>query len=208
MKETPKAKQAWLDYLAMGAERSLEKLTQHYVAEHPKYSKSTVGTVLRLLSRWSIVHGWQSRLAEIADEERQAIIKRGIAEKQNRIDDYDDLRRRLKQVIDERAEQHPVIEELIASPAAGASSGLMVLTVRYLPGGGRVEEWGVDTGTIKALMDVNKQAAQEMGQWTEKKELTGKDGGAIQHNHRLDLSSLSDEELILLERITGKLTNS
>jgi hypothetical protein len=36
----------------------------------------------------------------------------------------------------------------------------------------------VDTAYLKALTDLEKQAAIEAGQWTEKRETTGKDGGS------------------------------
>jgi transposase len=41
----------------------------------------------------------------------------------------------------------------------------------------------------------------------EKREVSGPEGGPIEHNHHMDLSSLTDEELAVLERVTGKLTN-
>lgn len=40
-------------------------------------------------------------------------------------------------------------------------------------------EVAVDTAYLKALADLEKQAAIETGDWTEKRELTGKDGAAI-----------------------------
>ena len=36
-----------------------------------------------------------------------------------------------------------------------------------------VEEFRVDTGLLKELRETEKQAAQELGQWAEKHEVTG-----------------------------------
>lgn len=193
MRETAKAKKAWADYVSLGADRSLEKLLA-------RYQNATDFPTRRImtLKDWSRHFDWQARLSDIAEQERAAIVKRGIADKQNRIDDYHDLRSRLKKVVVERERQHENIDDLVASPAAGASSGLMVLTVRYLPGGGRVEEWALDSGLVKSLLEVNKQAAQELGEWTEKKELTGKDGGPI------EISDVRDELARRLNRFAAR----
>lgn len=48
--------------------------------------------------------------------------------------------------------------------------------------------------------------ARHLGMFTTKVEVTGKDGGPVQHQHApADLSDLSDEDLDALERITAKL---
>jgi|GEM_PF-6585379 len=167
MRETPKARQAFADYLAMGSGRSLEKLLEQY-RQQSGSGTSVPSLRYRTLADWSRAHNWQTRLVEIAEQERQAVIARGIAEKQNRIDALNDRWLRMRRVIEERAEHHPnVIPE-----AAGADTGLMVLTIRYLPNGTRVEEWAVDTGVLKELREHEKQAAIEMGEWTEKREDT------------------------------------
>jgi hypothetical protein len=64
-KETPRARQAWADYLALGPGRSLEHLA---VA----YQSSTGSVPTRQLSRlkyWSGVFGWQDRLQAIANDQ-------------------------------------------------------------------------------------------------------------------------------------------
>jgi hypothetical protein len=44
-------------------------------------------------------------------------------------------------------------------------------------------EYAVDTGTLKELRDIEQQVAKELGQIVDKRELTGKDGGPLQHEH-------------------------
>lgn len=214
--EPAKARQAWADYLALGADRSLEALLRRYQAA------SAAPTVrIATLKGWSKRFGWQARLSDIANqqaretEEREAAARRdlqeaGIAERQNRIAALNDRWQRLQQVIDARAEEHKDVP--------GGDTGLLVATVKLVkvydagerkpdeelepqPHGGALQrrhthdvldplkqsvevmEYAVDTGLLKELREHEKQAAQEMGQWTEKQDITS--GGKT-----LDLASL------------------
>ena len=184
MKETPRAKQAFNDYVALGADRSLEKL----LAVYETATKAPPTRRIESLKAWSRTFGWQARLAEIAETERQAIVKRGIADKQNRIDAYNERWGLMRQVIHERAEHHPRVGGDGENEAAGAGTGLMVLTVRFLPSGGRVEEWAVDTALLKEMRETEKQAAQELGQWVEKIAPTDPSG-------QRPFAGLTDEEI-------------
>lgn len=132
-----------------------------------------LGVSRQALAVWKRRPEFAARVDEIVEATRKAILAEGIAHRQNRIDAVNDRWQRLQQVIAERARQHEQIDSLQASPAAGASTGLMVLTVRHLPGGGKVEEWAVDTATLKAMLEHEKQAAIELGQWEEKSQVSG-----------------------------------
>ncbi|MFH0900540.1 MAG: hypothetical protein V2A73_07915 [Pseudomonadota bacterium] len=172
MRETSRAQQAWLDYLAMGGGRSLEKLLALY------QSGTRVAPTVRLrsLKSWSAAFGWQARLADVAGEERQAIVAQGIAARQNRVDAYGDRWARMRQVIAERGADSEMAE------VPGGKTGLLVRTFRTI--GGRsdpqtVEEFAVDTGLLKELREIEKQAAEDMGQWTEKLEHSGPNGKEI-----------------------------
>lgn len=61
--ETPRAKAAWADYVAMGPGRSLESLVRRYQSA----SGSVPTKRLMTLCEWSRTFGWQSRLGTIAD---------------------------------------------------------------------------------------------------------------------------------------------
>jgi len=80
VRETPRAQQAWADYLALGPGRSLAGLLERY-QNAPKASPTTR---LATLKAWSVAYGWQARLSEIADreareaEEREAAYRREI----------------------------------------------------------------------------------------------------------------------------------
>ena len=54
-----------------------------------------------------------------------------------------------------------------------------------------------------------EQAAKEVGgYYTNRRELTGKNGGPIEQSHRLDLSKLNEGELDILERILSKTSDA
>lgn len=173
MRETARAKQAWLDYLAMGGGRSLEKLAEQYRERWQTDGKARVPTVhVARLEVWSATFGWQARLSQVAEEERQAIVAQGIAARQNRIDAYGDRWERMRQVIAERAGDR----ELADTP--GGKTGLLVRTFKAV-GGAIAEEFAVDTGLLREMRELEKQAAEDLGQWADKHEVTGKDGGPI-----------------------------
>lgn len=156
------------------------------------------------LERWKARPEFQARVASIVEETRKAVLARGIADKRARIAALDEDWRRLRRVVEARAEHHPQVKD--ADIAAGAETGALVLTIRYLPGGGRVEEWAVDTALFAEIRAQAKQAAIELGEWTEKSE--SRQTGDINYNLRPDLSRLSLEELRSLERILAGPTDA
>jgi phage terminase small subunit len=132
---------------------------------------------------------------------RAKIEQTGIAHLQSRVDGYNERRNLLLQIVRERS-QH---EDYRDTP--GGKTGLLVHTVKQIGGGltaERVDEFAVDTGLLKELRELEKQAAQDLGQWSEKREVTGKNGGPIQIMPRVDLSQLTDDELEVYAQLTEK----
>lgn len=183
MRESPKAAQAFSDYVALGGSRSLEKLAVS-LCLRPGYAKSTPRTLRRLLQRWSAAHGWQARLVAIAEQERAAIVARGIADRQNRVDALNDRWERMRRVVDERAAD-PEMQSV-----AGGRTGLLVHKLRVV-GTGRnalqVDEYEVDTSLLAEMRATEKQAAQELGQWVEKLAPTDPTGEKEYQDHRAEL---------------------
>lgn len=121
---------------------------------------------------------------------RATIESAGIANQQNRIDAYNERWRLLKQIREERA-----ADDWLAD-VPGGRTGFVVKQLKtvkhhYLPDpddeDGKpsqmlVETWesAVDTGFLKEFRELEKQAAQDVGQWTEKRELAGPNGGPIE----------------------------
>lgn len=101
---------------------------------------------------------------------RTAILEQGISVKQSRIDALNDRWERMKQVIVERAVD-PNMQHV-----PGGKTGLLVHQQKAIGAGPSmqiIDEYNVDTGLLKEMREHEKQAAQEMGQWTEKLNLTG-----------------------------------
>lgn len=153
------------------------------------------GVTDRQLRVWKAHPLFAARVAEHAAALAEAVRGRGIADRQNRVDALSDRWERMQAVITARAGEY-------AGAAPGADSGLLVRAVKLVkvyeavrrdggaefdqvgagspgdlltPGAAthEVTEWAVDTGLLRELREHEKQAAQELGQWTEKRELSG-----------------------------------
>lgn len=120
------------------------------------------------LRKWKRRPEFRERVAAIREQMRQAIVARGIAELQNRVDALNARWELMRQVIQARAEAGP-------STAPGAKTGLLVKTVKAIGTGKNqyeVEEWAVDTGLLRELRAHEEQAAKELGQWTERRQVS------------------------------------
>ena len=136
---------------------------------------AAVGITRQGVDKWRAQPEFQARVAEIVSAYAEAIKGEGIAHLQNRVASYNDIWHKMQTVIAERAES----SEMQAVP--GGKTGLLVHT--YKMAGGRepivMDEYAVDTGLLAEMRAHAKQAAQELGQWTEKREVSGKDGKPI-----------------------------
>lgn len=129
---------------------------------------SNLGIDRRTLTRWKGEAEFRQRVGEIVKETHERIVARGIAEKQNRIDALNRRWKLMDDVIRQRAEN-------LTDVAGGGNTGLLVRQVKGAGSGEAfrlIEEYAVDTGLLKELREHEKQAAQELGQWTEKSDLT------------------------------------
>lgn len=138
--------------------------------------------------RWKRDPAFAARVAEHRGLWRERMTGQGLADLQNRIDAYNDRWRRLRQVIVARADD-PELRDV-----PGGSTGMLVRTFKGIGGGERaemVEEFAVDVGLLRELRELEKQAAQDLGQWVSKGELTGKNGSPLFR----DVRDLSDDEL-------------
>lgn len=122
--------------------------------------------------RWRQRAEFAERVREITEAMAQALLSEGIAQRAERMRIYNDQERRMSQVITERATD-PAMQDV-----PGGKTGLMVHT--YKSSGGKdaylVDEYAVDTGLVKTRLDNLKQAAQDLGQWSEKQEHVGEVG--------------------------------
>lgn len=140
-----------------------------------------VGVAMSTLSRWKAEPAFQTRVAAIREETRQKLIKAGIAAKQNRIDQLVERHRKMVEVIGQRAE-HPDYNARRpdGTPVVpGGDTGLLVRKETPTKQG-RIVEYQVDTALLAEMRATEKQVAQELGEWAEKREVSGPGGGPLQ----------------------------
>ena len=105
---------------------------------------------------------------------RAEVKKRAIANSEYRVAKLDDLEKRYWDLIDARA------EELAEIP--GGDTGLLVKVEKVIGTGNsaqHITEYKTDTAVTKEIRELHKQAAQELGQWIEKNEHAGPEGGPL-----------------------------
>jgi hypothetical protein len=143
----------------------------------------------RQLRTWKAHPDFAARVDQVRAELRAAVLAEGIASRQNRVDALNERWRRMQRVIDARAIEH--------ADVPGGDTGLLVRQIKLVKiysttsspddvddpddtdvlisakMNAQVAEYAVDTGLLKELREHEKQAAQELGQWTEKQELSG-----------------------------------
>jgi hypothetical protein len=145
-----------------------DQLTDDAIAARLRINKVT-------LERWKQRTDFRARTQEHVAAFREAIRVRGIAERQNRVNALNERWRLMQQVIAARAADESMT-------GAGHETGLLVRT--YKPGKYRnVEEYRFDAALLAELRAHELQAARELGQLVEKRELTGKDGGPVEVEH-------------------------
>jgi predicted DNA-binding protein (UPF0251 family) len=131
-----------------------------------------VGVARSTLNRWKEHSEFKARVSQIITEAREKLEGKGVVEKQNRLAALNDRWGRMRRVIEQRAEN-------LKDIPGGGNTGLLVRQVKGIGKGEDfqvVEEYAVDTGLLREMREHERQAAQELGEWTDKHELTGKDG--------------------------------
>jgi hypothetical protein len=128
-----------------------------------------VGVCRRTLYSWQKQPEFQARLAELRAELGEVASRYAVGHLARRIRWLNGRIRRMMRIIRERAKD-PAMRGV-----PGGDTGLLVRRVKGLGSGENlrlVEEYHVDTALLKELREHEKQAAIELGQWTEKKDLT------------------------------------
>lgn len=127
------------------------------------------GVTRQTIYNWKQIPEFASRIEEHLEEFRQEIRRRGLASREKRIAALNDRWKRLQRLIEARADD-PQMAEI-----PGGSTGLLVKTVKTRQVGELISETTVeaelDSVLLKELREHEKQAAQELGQWTEKHEV-------------------------------------
>lgn len=135
----------------------------------PEVAKA-IGRKTTTVRSWYDQPEFKDEIQRFIEAAREAVQRKGIAEKENRLAEYDRRWREMKALMKARAEWDVLIEENVP----GATTGLICRDFK-----GILPVYKVDVGLLKEMRELEKQAAIEVGDWTEKQELTGADGGAI-----------------------------
>jgi hypothetical protein len=125
-----------------------------------------VGVARKTLWSWRRNPVFAAQVEEHTEEIRQEVRRHGIAIVERRVAALNDRWRRMQRVIDARAIEHAKVP--------GGDTGLLVRKLKNLGSGENariVEEYEVDTGFLSEVRATEKQAAEELGQWTERKSI-------------------------------------
>jgi transposase-like protein len=127
-----------------------------------------LGVSARTLYEWRRVPEFAARVDEIIEDIKASLRRRKVSHVEQRVARLNRDWLRLQKVFEERA----------ADPAMkgvpGGETGLLVHTVKGVGKGDDfqlIDQYEVDAGALRELREIEKQAAQELGQWVEKKEL-------------------------------------
>ena len=155
---------------------------------------SRVGVTSRQLRKWKRCPEFAARVEALAEQRARAVVVRAVARRDRRLKALDDRWRALRQVISERGADPEMAD------VPGGKTGLLVRTTRGVGRGEDyqlVTEYTVDVALLKELREHERQGAIEAGEWSEKREVTGKDGKPIEVTDPKspDWSRLTVEEL-------------
>lgn len=122
-----------------------------------------IGVHRTTLEKWKTVPAFVQRCLELRRQMRDQILREGIASRVERIKALMDRWMRMRQIIADRE------KEFAGIPVA--RTGLMIR--EYKSVGNQIRDiFILDAGLLKELRDHEKQAAQELGQWTEHVSIT------------------------------------
>lgn len=185
---TPAPPFAWTKPRLRAAELVAEDgLTDEEIAAEVKVSRST-------LNRWKQHPDFEAKVDEFIAALERAARRRAIARRDKRLAGYDERRRRMLDLIEARSKD-PDLARLPGGATGLVVGRLKAIKLSYderemdeaeLDGEAppkqfvSIEAWesDFDAALLRELRELEKQAAQDAGQWSEKRELTG-DGGAV-----------------------------
>jgi len=157
-------------------ERAAVFVAEDHFSDHEIAAK--VGIKRPTLAKWKLLPLFCARVQEITQELAERALRQGIARRDRRLTVLQRTANRLLQVMEERAAD-PALAKI-----AGGKTGLIVSKPLASAGELLGFEYAVDTATIRELRATLEQAAKELGQFVERKDIRLR-----------SLKDLSDEEL-------------
>lgn len=163
-----------------------DRLTDAAIAKRVGVGRTTLHT-------WKQHPAFSAKVTEHYNELIERARRRGIARFDRRMDAYEDRHKRMSALLRERAKD-------MKGEIAGGGTGTMVRTPKRVnvhittvvvdEDGEQVSkessttreelyEYQFDAALMRELRELEKQVAQDTGQWSEKREVSGPDGGPI-----------------------------
>lgn len=125
------------------------------------------GVCRKTLWNWKQIPEFAAVVEAHLDAFRVEVRRRGLASRERRVQALNERWARLQRIVAERA-----ADPAMASVPGGAT-GLLLHHVKVVGAGERarvVDYYELDADLLKELRELEKQAAQELGQWVEKQE--------------------------------------
>lgn len=147
-----------------------------------------LGICRKTLYSWRQHPEFSARVGDHVGRLQAAMLRYRVAKKRHRMKTLDDMHGRLLTIVEERAAEYRSLTESRKSDPVSASDLDHFIGRRAIPAGGEtglivrkvkqvgllvVEEFAFDESVWSAVLATEKQAAQELGQWTEKHEHSG-----------------------------------
>ena len=133
---------------------------------------SDVGVSRKSLAQWKTDAVFNRRVAELVEQRKDAAMRHSIAQQDKRIGSMNDRWQKMHDIISARALDFDGL-------VPGGETGLLTRQIKLSNTGMTVEEYVIDALLLREMRALEEQAAKELGQWIERKEHTGKDGGPI-----------------------------
>lgn len=159
------------EHFAQGVAKGLSATRAYTSAGYS--SKGATASSTRLLANASV----RARIVELQQTLSDAVIALEISARNARVQALQDRWDLMRQVIRERAEYYTRTDDAYDGAVAGGTTGLLVKDYK----GRNADQpiYKVDTGLLEELRAHEKQAAEELGQWTEKREFSSEEGGPL-----------------------------
>lgn len=139
-----------------------DELTDEEIAASCGVSRQTI-------ANWKKDSGFAGLVGDQVGRLNAAMLRLPIAKKRERLKTLDKLHRKALGVIDARGDD-------MEGETPGGETGLLVRQTKQI-GSGRdaykIEEYAVDVPLMREIRALEEQAAKELGQWVDKREVTG-----------------------------------
>lgn len=127
------------------------------------------GVSRQTIANWKKDSGFAGLVGDQVGRLNAAMLRLPIAKKRERLKTLDKMHRKALGVIEARGES-------MEGDAPGAETGLLVRQVKQI-GSGRdvqiIEEYAIDVPLMREIRALEEQAAKELGQWVDKREIGG-----------------------------------